>query len=112
MTDPITADTILSYLKDQVESKRMLNPKAWLESAFKLTVLSADEHEKLEDMRMLLAQRKLEILKGQEKRNVAAAELEVEASKEFRDMKIQEHKCNQIEEMVKLAKKNADQSLY
>ena len=107
MAELITADTILDFLKDAVESKRVLNPNMWLEAAFKLTVLTADEHTKLEDLRQEVARFKLEIMKTQEKRNVAAAELETEASDLYRQMKLQEHKVDRIEELVRIAKANA-----
>lgn len=103
----VTADTILGFLKEAVESHKMLNPSLWLESGFKLNLLLGDEHYMLENARQEVAQKKLEILKAQEKKNVAAAKLEIEASDEYRLMKLQEHKVDRIEEFIKLAKKNA-----
>jgi hypothetical protein len=107
--EKVTADLILNTLKTAIESKRMLNPKMWLESAFKLNLLVADEYEKLEDLRQEVARYKLDIMKGQDKRNVAAVQVEVEASDLHKRMRMQEHKCDQIEEFVRIAKKNGEQ---
>lgn len=107
MTAPVTTDTILGFLKEAVESKRVLNDEVWLDAAFKLTVLLGDEHIILEDRRQAVARMKLDVMQKQEKRNVAAAELEISASDEYREMRLQEHKVDRIEEFVKIAKKNA-----
>ena len=47
-------------------------------------------------------------MKTQEKRNVAAADVEIEASEEYRFMRDQEAKLDVVEEFVRIAKKNAD----
>jgi hypothetical protein len=109
MTDIVTTDTILGFLKDAVQSKRALNPDLWLDAAFKLNLLLADEHIALEDLRLAIAKTKLAILERQEKRNVSAADLEIEASEDYRTYKLQEHKVGRIEEFIKIAKKNATQ---
>lgn len=103
----VSADTILNFLKDAVETKRVLNEEIWMEAAFKLNLLLGDEHLILEDLRMEVAKKKLELFKAQEKRNVTAADLEIRASDEYRIMKLQEHKVDRIEEFIKIAKKNS-----
>jgi len=108
-TPKVTADTILGFLKEAVESKRMLNNEIWLDAAFKLNLLLGDEHALLEELRSEVAKKKLEIMKSQEKRNVAAAEMEIQATDEYRFSKLQEHKVDRIEEFIKIAKKNASQ---
>ena len=109
MDKKVTTDTILSFLKDCVESKRMLDPKIWTDAAFKLNLLLGDEHLTMEDFRMEVAKKKLGILEAQEKKNVSAADLEIEASDEYRLLRLQEHKVARIEEFIKIAKKNATQ---
>lgn len=104
MENIITADTILDFLVSAVESKRMLNPELWLDSAAKLNVLIGKERITLEDMRQVVAKKKLEYLTSTEKRNVSEAKLRVEATDEYRDMKKQEAKCDQIEEFIRVAK--------
>lgn len=101
-----TADDLLLELKGLAESQKMLNPSLWADYGFRLESLLGEEHLKLEDLRQDVAKMKLETMKKQEKRNIAAVMLEVEADDLYRVMKLQEHKCDRIEEFVKLAKKN------
>lgn len=105
----ITSDTILHFLKDAVESKKILNPSLWGDSAFKLNLLLGDEHNILESLRQDVAKMRLEILQKQDKKNVAACDVEVGASDLFRLMRLQEHKVGRVEEFIKLAKKNMSQ---
>ena len=104
----ITADNILDWVIKQVESKKSVGRERWLEIAFRLNVLALDEAKLLEQMRQSVAKKTLEILKGQEKRNVAAASLETHASYEYRFMKEQEAKCDTINQFIMIAKKNSD----
>lgn len=102
--DKVTTDTILSYLQDQVENKKVMNADIWQDAAFKLNLLLGDEHEKLEDLRTAIANMKLELMKDQAKLNVSAVQVQVEASQEWKAMRLQEHKVNRIEEFIRLAK--------
>jgi hypothetical protein len=105
----INSDTILDWLKAKVESKQPIPQEAWLDAGFKLNLLLADEHLELENLRAIVSGLKLKIYKDQDKKNVAACEMEVEASVEYRSLKLQEHRVGRIEEFIKLAKKNASQ---
>lgn len=105
MTEKITTDSILDWLKERVESKKPIPQDAWADAAFRLNLLLADEHVDLENLRSLVSNKKLAIMKAQDKKNVAAAELEIEASDDYRVMRIQEHRVDRIEEFIKLAKK-------
>lgn len=100
----VTSDTIINFMKTAVESQKRMNPDFYLDVATKLNILLGDEHELLEKLRRIVAEKKLDLLKMQEKRNVSAAELEIEASPEYKDMKLQEHKVDRIEEFIRLAK--------
>ena len=104
----INVDTILGWLKVQVESKKIIPKEVWLDSAFKLNLLQPDEVHLLEVMRQDVAKMKLELYQKQEKKNVAAVEMEVEASDEYRLMREQENKVDRIEEHIRIAKKNSD----
>lgn len=110
LDDKKTVDDVIDWVKTIVASKRALNKELWLEISFRLNLLLDDEHIKLEDLRTVVAKKKLDILKQQEgKRNVAASEMEVEASDEYRSLKLQEHKVDRIEEFIKIAKINGNQ---
>lgn len=103
----VNTDTILDFLKQAVESNKSIPSELWITTALNLNLLLGDEHIDLENYRSLVSSKKLAILQAQEKRNVAAAELEIEASEEYRQMRLQEHRVDRIEEFIRLAKKQA-----
>lgn len=105
----VTVDTILDFLKEAVESKRQISQDVWGDAAFKMNVLLGDEYIDLENYRALVAAEKLKIYKAQDKKNVAACDLEVETMEIYRQLKLQEHRVARIEEFIKLAKKNMSQ---
>lgn len=103
-----TADTVIADLKKIVAERKPLDRDRWLEAAFYLSLLREDEAYKLNEKNQKVAELKLAILKLQEKKNVAAAEIEVEASETYREMKDQEAKIYTIDELIRVAKKNSD----
>lgn len=105
---PVTADTILSALKALVESGKIISKEQWLGYAFDLNLVRLDEAQLLHKMEQEVAKAKLEILKAQEKKNVAAADLEVASTDTYRFMKDQEDKLWSIDEFIRIAKRNAD----
>lgn len=107
----ISSDTILNWAKDQVENKQIIGREIWIDIAFKLNLLRLDETALFNKMKQAVAVRKLEILKSQEKKNVAAANAEVETLDEYRFLKDQEQKIYTIDELVRIAKKSADINL-
>ena len=72
-----TADTIIGDLKKIVEDRKPLDREVWLTAAFFLSLLREDEAHKFNGLAQKVAAEKLLILKSQEKKNVAAAELEI-----------------------------------
>lgn len=106
--EQITSSTILEYLKKKVESKAEIDRDTWLEVGFRLNLLRIDEAKLLNKMRQAVSQRKQEIVSKQEKRNIAAADIEVECTDEYRLAKDQEDLIYSIDEFVRLAKKSAD----
>ncbi len=108
MVEKVTSDKILGYLSELVASKKSIPKEQWLEVAFKLNLLRIDEAQLCNKMRQEVAKKKLDIMKSQEKRNVAAADLEVEATDEYRFTKDQEDKIYSIDEFVRIAKKNSE----
>lgn len=106
--DKVTSDIIIEYMKEQVESKKPIPKEMWLDIAFKLNLLRIDEAKLLNKMRQEVAQKKFDIMTRQEKRNVAAVELEVETSDEYRFMRDQEDKLYSVDEFIRISKKNAD----
>lgn len=104
----ITSDDILNYMKGLVESKKPIPREDWLNCAFRLNLLRIDEAQLYNKMRQSVAKKKLEIKGKQEKTNIAAIEVEIEASDEYRFLKDQEDKIYSIDEFIRISKKSAD----
>ena len=100
----ITASTILDWVQERVANKEPLDSALWLEIAFKLTALLSDETNLLWERRQKVAQKKLGLLTGQDKKNVSYANAEVEATDEYREMRQQESMVKRVEEFVRIAK--------
>lgn len=102
--EKVTAKTILDWVKEQVENKSALDPSVWIEIAWKLNALLSDETSTLWELRQKVAKTRLELLTGQDKKNVSYAQAQVEATDEYREMRQQEARTRQIEEFVRIAK--------
>ena len=105
--EPITARTIVNALSKAFSDKRSVSKETLLDGAMKLSVLALDEIEKLVKMKQGLAQLKVDMMGGQEKRNISEIEIRVEAVDEYLEMKKQEAFVKQIDEIVKVAKLSA-----
>ena len=108
MAEKITATLIFEKMQDFVERKIPVAREAWLEVAFKLDVLRLDEARLYNKMRQAVARGKTELYKSQEKKNVAAVEMETESTEEYRLMKDQEDLIYSVDELIRIAKKSAD----
>lgn len=107
----VTATVIFNSMADYVGQAIPVPKEKWLDAAFALDVCRLEEAKLYNEMAQKVAQKKLEIFKAQEKRNVAAVEMEVEASDEYRFMKDQEALIYSIDEMIRIGKKNSDINL-
>lgn len=104
MEDKITSDTILSWFKTAVENKQQLDPDLWLNAAHKLAVLLGDEEMKLYELQQKTAELKLKFYNEMAKPLVSAAEMNTEASSEYKEYQQQRAKISQIEEFIRIAK--------
>lgn len=104
----MTIDAILQNLSSRVLKGESIPSSEWLRQSFNLNVLIMAQVELLESLRQKVALKKLEVLKGQQKRNVSEADLTIEATDEYRIMRVEEEKLDQIKEFIRIAKKNAD----
>lgn len=100
--EKITTDTILSFLKDAVESKRVLNPEIWLDAAYKLAILAGDENDKLFNLQQEVAQMRSGLI--MEGKSVAEARVRVEATDKYVEAQKQKAKVELIKELVRIAK--------
>lgn len=100
--EPITIDTILTWLKESVEQKRIIDAHTWVDAAQKLNVLIGDEHDKLFNLQQQVAIKKAALIVAGD--SVAKAKALSECWDEYREMKRQEAKIGQIEEAIRIAK--------
>jgi len=104
--ESVTVDGILSWLKDQIESKQPIPPHVWMDSAAKLNVLLEDIDDELAAVKMKVNEMKYEITK--EGVSVAAAKVAAEASTSYAQMMKLESKRDRIKEHIRIAKKRAE----
>lgn len=105
-----TASTIIEDLKKIVSERKPLNRELWLEVAFYLSLLREDEAQKLNRLNQEVSKLKIDTINSQEKTNVAAAEVWVSSLDKFVEMKDQEAKIQTMDELIRVAKKNSENS--
>ena len=103
-----SAETIIRDLKAIVESRKPLDRGLWLESEFYLSLLREDEAKKLNRLNQEVSVLILNVLKSQDKKNVAAAEKEISATDKYVEMKDQEARITTMDELIRVSKKNAE----
>ncbi len=102
--EKVTVDTILNWLQESVENKRVIDAHTWTDACQKLNVLLSDEHDKLYDLQQKVAQEKVKLLDSIPKPPVIEAKTRVEASELYKGMKVQEAKIKRCEEAIRIAK--------
>ncbi len=105
MTELVTTETILDYLRSAVEHKVPVDAHTWLDAAQKLTMLLGGEHDKLFELEQTVALMRSQLVADGD--SVAAAKVNIEASDEYRHAREQRAKIGRIEEMVRIAKVQA-----
>jgi hypothetical protein len=100
--EKITTDTIMGFLKENIEEKRPLFPEIFADAAAKLNVLIGDEVDLLADLQQKVAQLKVDLL--EQDKSVAEAKVRVEATDEYKQMVKQSAKIKQIEEFIRIMK--------
>lgn len=104
----MTARGIIEVLKSYAKESIPVPREKWLDGGFNLESLRLEEAEKYNLLRQEVSKKKLEILKAQEKKNVALADAEIESLDIYRELRNQEDLIHTIDEIVRLAKKSSD----
>jgi len=104
--EEVTTELIVSTLQKWVKEKRPVSPMQWLDAGLKLNVLIGDEQTKLWDLKMKVSSEQFKVTEEKEWTS-AKAKAYSESTQDYHDMKIQEARIKQIEEMIRLAKKFA-----
>lgn len=106
--EKVTVDSIIGTMQEWVENKSPIDPATWVDAAAKLNVLLGAESDELFLLQQQVAQNKLEFLNELAattgKKNVSEAQLKVETSDQYRQMKSQEAKIKRVEEFIRIAK--------
>ncbi len=98
----VKTDTIINDLTSRVKNKEPISPADYLDAAFKLNMLLADEQEILYDWQQKVAQLKNDAMIAGD--TAARAKIKVEASEEHKQYCIQKARIERIIELIRLAK--------
>jgi len=90
-----------------VAEKQPISPSRWVDAAAKLNLFIGDENNRLYDLESELAKKKLPLL---EEMTVAKANATIEATEEYKEYRKQGAYIKQIQEFVRIAKKQATMS--
>ncbi|MHA1401636.1 MAG: hypothetical protein ACTSQE_14900 [Candidatus Heimdallarchaeaceae archaeon] len=106
MSDKVTTQIIIDTMKSWVEDKEPISPAKYVEAAAKLNVLIGDENDLLYSLEHFLAIKKRDLL-SEENMTVAKANSYIEALDEYKEYRIQGARIKQIQEFIRIAKKQA-----
>jgi len=100
-----TINSILNGIREKIKSDAPISPLEWIDNAAELNVLVEDLDNALLDARQKVAHLKCELLEGGE--SVAAAEVRVEATDEFKEYLRLRAKREMVIEYVRICKVRA-----
>jgi len=105
-----TIDTILVKLREIVETKKPITAEEWVDAALFLEILKGDENEKLLQLNMALAKKRLELRRAH--KTATDAEIELKTTQEYENYERQRLRIENIKELVRLGKKQAEVRKY
>jgi hypothetical protein len=103
--DTRTCNSIIDYFNNAVREKEMIGPHRWMEAALFLNSLIGEEHDKYFEAEQQCARFKAALISDGD--SVASATAKLEAEDIYRTMRRQKAFISQVEEFVRLAKKQA-----
>ena len=98
----VSVDTIINYLQDAVEQKKVISPETYLDAAQKLNMLLGAEHDALFFLQRLIAENKVKFIESGD--SVSKAKLKAEASEEYHQSQRQKAKIERVEEFIRISK--------
>lgn len=102
----VNTDIIIGTMKSWVEERQPISPSKWIDASAKLNIFLGDENNKLYDLEHILANKKFDLLMDPDMK-VNKANAIIEATEEYRDYRKQNAKIKQIQEFIRIAKKQA-----
>ena len=106
MNDKRTTDSVLEKLKELVETKAQVSPEQWIDAALYLEILKLDEQDILLALEMSASRKLLET--KEKDMSVAEAKMIWKATHEYEVWQQQKRKLDEIQEFVRIAKKQAE----
>lgn len=105
MTEQNTVDSILLALQRISEAKIPVDPHKYLEAAEKLNSLVQSVQEELFEKEQIVARMRRDLLV--EGKTASYAKMIVEASEEYREVRVLKAKIERVVETIRLAKQHA-----
>ena len=102
----VNAETIIDTMKKWVEEKHPISPATWLDASAKLNILRGDLDDQYFELESFLAQEKAELLSKEEMTSAKADSL-IKAKEEYKKMRKLGAKIKQLEEFIRIAKKQS-----
>ena len=103
--EQVSANTIMDWMAQQVAEKNPIDPHLWLEAALKLNVLTQAEQELRFDMEQTVALHRKVLL--DDGKTVAYAKTMIEATDDYKKMRIQKAKIDRILQFIMLSKQHS-----
>ena len=104
----VNAKEIMSAMRGVIARKEILAPERWINYGVALTALLGDENDKYATLYQEAHKIQLEVI--QSDKTASQAEIEMKASDEYKELLKQKGLCEQIMEMIRLAKIRASMS--
>jgi hypothetical protein len=95
-------------ISKKIHEGDIITPKEWENAAWEMNDLKGELAKEFNSKKRQLAVKRVEITRAQEKKNVALANIEIEALPEYEDLKNIESQIDFLEEAVRIAKKQSD----
>lgn len=95
-------------LVDKVSRQEYVKSQEYINAAFELNIRLVPLEIEFRKRSQDLSLKKLDIFRAQEKRNVAAAELEIQSTNEYREVRELEDLIEHIKRSIQIAKKASD----
>jgi len=101
----VTIDTIINFIKENVENKQPLSPAVYVDAAAKLNVLLSDEHALLHKLQGEVARERVKFIEID--MTATEAKMRVEAMPMYEQMLNQKAKIERIVEFIRISKLQA-----
>lgn len=101
----VTVDKVLAWVEEKVQTKQPIDMNTWMYVAERINVLIQTEQEKLFSMEQGIAKMKKILI--EDGKTVAYAKIIIEATDEYKDMRIQKAKIDRALELIKISKQHS-----